>query len=116
MPNESLESLAVCNLPTQATTNFVFDDRLAGGLDFINVNIDADIQTVTDCLHAFLPRRMTPPEIITSAQLFSIVHRTIHHPPTKKETDLFLSGSMETPATAGRYLLSGPGPVQMQVS
>ena len=76
----------VCNLTTRATTNFVF------------------------------ARRMTPPEIITSAQLFSIVHRTIHHPTMEKETDLFLSGSMDGDlANSGNNLLSGAGPVQMQV-
>ena len=66
-------------------------------------------------LSACFPRRMTPPEIITSAQLFSIVHRTIHHPPMEKETDLFVSGSMDGHlANSDNNLLSGPGPVQMQ--
>ena len=83
----------ICNLPTRATTNFVFADRRGGGLGFIDINIDADIQTVTQAVRTlFSPDDTT--RIIASAQLTSVVHRTIHCPPTE-ETDLFVSGSMD---------------------
>ena len=84
----------VCNLPTRATTNYIFADRRAGGLGFIDPNIDADIQTVTQAV-----RMLSSPDDTTRsiaiAQLSSVVHRTIHRPPTEEEADQFMSGSME---------------------
>ena len=84
----------ICNLPTRAATNFVFADRRAGGLGLIDPNVDADIQTVTQAV-----RMLSSPDDTTRtvavAQLTSVVHRTIHRPPTEEEADQFLSGSME---------------------
>ena len=84
----------VCHLPTRATTNYIFADRRAGGLGFIDPNVDADIQTVTQAVR-MLSSQDTTTRAMATRELSSVVHRTIHRPPTEDEADAFLSGSME---------------------
>ena len=84
----------ICHLPVRACNAFIFASRQAGGLAFVDPNVDADILVLTQAVRILSSSDVHLREIAV-AQLSSVVRRTIHADPTDDIIDKFLSGSME---------------------